>query len=1428
MPHGFVLRALLVVMSVLVGGALPGRAAAQDAAGPTIVLEAGNPPVEKGLKLRREKIGTRDFEGKASWISGHNSVDADEWARSFLITVTDPQFKGGKMPVVDIEVEYLHEANTKVELVIDSAGGSRVVAAGWGGQRQWQTLKATVNDAHFGARQHKSDPKTLPSDGYDIRINAWAGDFLLRSVKVVGHPTDRVDDWSRFLEVEKVTSARDFVVEPGGTDTLTFALKNKAQAPAQGKLKFELVDWRGKVLSEKTVDATLDPQKTTDFTYAFEAGELETAGYGVRVGFAAADAPDKRVLAYEQTVVVAGPNDLFVVFGKEPIARGIEFNRTGVAPVMVEVDGVRQWVWAAQDGSSHGADAWWKSILFTITDPRFRDGQMPAVDVTVNYRHTADAPVNLAADTVSGSRLVAEGWGRNEGWQSMRTQIDNARFASTDYDHSGNSFLTDKVDLRYNACNSDGQLRSIFIRGYGLETDPDYTRLLRFDGMDAGRELFIFEPGEKQTFKLKLRNLARTPLEADYRVRLLDDFGSPIWERMESATVAPGAIELPVAFDAAGLKQGVYALSLELGREGKLDLLKTQVNLMVSEKSPIGKARDGEFLYGLDAGEGWHGGPDQDERWLQWMDFMGVDILRLPGQGDSTVEHLHSAFKWLDKYNLRTGMMFTPGYAATAEDIDNLVKRADDISRQFGDRLKFYELGNEPDLTFFWNRSIEEYIPIHVRLYDTIKANDPDSIVMNGGLCFAGAEGDRRARRFIELVPADKIDGWAFHAHGPGAQSERMAYERIRDEAAKWGKADKPYFETESGVAARTPMQIRVQARTAIQKMVYAQSVNMPGFYWFRLKISGGDGDYTNVENVHEPRPIVLSYRTMVKTLRGHRFERMLDIGQDAEAYLFHQTGNEGGRALVLWANGGRGTGTRTIQLSERPGVARDARLVDMFGNVSDLEGAADGLVTVPVSEDPVFVTWHTSGPSKVASLPSPLEVAAVSYLTPGQDDVIEIEVVNQTDNAVSGTLRAVAGEVTGVTVLRNDIAVNVSPRGRQAVKVPVRMAQRSDAVEWPQRWTVFTDLPADAVRAESFTSIPSEIEVGGKSYKPQIVRLKDHTINLAELSGGYRERAEAMAFASLNVDRDRTIRIGSSADWWMNWFVNGKSVYSTLDSGNNGAQSILSHQFEAPVKAGPNLIVVRVLSGSQGWRLLAAGPDEVKAESSAQNAAHAVTLELRKGNSLLSRRSTVIKPRHVVAAPTDHTWTAPASEWASVEPELDIDSRGIVNEFAKEPDSSRWWKGQADLSAAMWLRADRDRLYVVIAVTDDVHRAAGADKVNAGDAALLRLSDGKTLTRIALPAAGGVPLIARGNEVFRPATAGQGELKVERIDRREGGVTWYRLSLARSLVAAKRLDINAQINDDDFGVHKQSLIHAPVDPANPGNTADWMKVILP
>ncbi len=1369
-------------------------------------------PAESGLHLDQARISAVKVNagGKedTAWVSGYKSVPADDWARSFCITVTDDKYRQGKMPVVDVDVTFMHEANTKVELVADTAKGSRVIARAWGNKHELQTIHCQLDDAFFGSRNPGNDAKTLPADGFDLRLNAWAGDFYLKSVTLKAHDPSDPDDWSRFLTLGDVTSNSNFIVAPGASDQLTFPVTNRAKIMAQGTATIEVVDGSGKIASTSNQKLSVPAGETQSIPASFDASALTGGEYVVRVNIKCGS----NIIRGEQSVVVAGPNDLFIIFDKTPIARGIDFDRVAISPQQVTVDGVPNWVWSAGYNSQRGGDSWWHSVCMKVTDPRFQNGAMPAADVRVTYRHEANAPVSCFADTSAGSRQVGFGWGRNPNWQTMAFKLDDAKFAQTDYQDPAKDLKSDGFDLRFNACTGDAQIRSVFIHGYDLDHSPDFDRLVRFDGIDTGRELFIFSPGEKQTLQLKLRNLAHPDLVADSRIWLTDDLGNEIWNRQQPVTIRGGGpIELPVPFDTAGLKQGVYTLGLELNHVDSKGMKKTIVssswNLMVSESSPIPKAKDGEFMYGVDTGIDY-----KDERWMKWLDFMGCDITRGNGANQGTGDWA-SAFAAFDKHDLRNTVFADIPWDDDAvkrqQKVQEVADRAEAAARLFGDRAHFWELGNEPDLTFFYPGPIEEYARGFSIVSRAIRRGNPNSVVMNGGLCFATPDADRRARKFVEVVDTNDIQGFAYHGHGPLIAAERGAFDRVHDLAKHWNKADRIFMETESGVSARTPGQIRIQARTAVEKMVFAQSVGEPAFMWFRLNIQGGDGDYTSTTNTHEPRPVVLSYRTMSRLLKGLSFVRKLDLGSnDLQAYLFAAK-NADSRAMVVWSDTSGGA-SRTIRIGTKAGDASKVRQLDLFGNVTPVSDVDSGLVTVPVELDPSYLEWKSDeAPDAVDVVPSPLRLDPVLTVSRGMKDSITVHLSNSLDHALDATLTITTGAGSGVTPEKSQIQVAIPAHGKIDLPIPVTVQGAGDAVNWPANWTVFAPVPANRVDLHLYnSSVPNQLQAGDEVIRPQFARLKDDRIDIASMGGGFAEKKEAVLFATIDSPIDQVIRIGSSADWWEEWFVNGRSVYDDLESGNLGPQSILEHPFQARLKAGRNLLAVRVLSGLQGWKLWCGGPQEIAAAKGALTGGGSMlNVELRQGMNVLGRERARIAFRKPLREPATGQFDAPLESWSSIEPDADLGEGNILNEFVRQPDAGKWWQGPADLSARAWFRADNQHFTAVVAVKDDVNKpATSAETIDIGDSIRITFVDPVTGVSLELAVPGsGATVYQRLDHRWVPVAGTDAHATVDRVESPSGGVTWYRVRLARTILRPHRLAINMSVIDNDFGVRKQT-----------------------
>ncbi len=97
-------------------------------------------------------------------------------------------------------------------------------------------------------------------------------------------------------------------------------------------------------------------------------------------------------------------------------------------------------------------------------------------------------------------------------------------------------------------------------------------------------------------------------------------------------------------------------------------------------------------------------------------------------------------------------------------------------------------------------------------------------------------------------------------------------------------------------------------------------------------------------------------------------------------------------------------------------------------------------------------------------------------------------------------------------------------------------------------------------------------------------VRLENDTFDL----GKAKESSAAVFYQEFDAPADGVMTLGMAADWRFECFVNGKLEYNTLKGGNAVHKfTPEDHVFNVPVRKGKNLVAVRVLAGSQGWRFV-------------------------------------------------------------------------------------------------------------------------------------------------------------------------------------------------------------------------------------------------
>ena len=152
--------------------------------------------------------------------------------------------------------------------------------------------------------------------------------------------------------------------------------------------------------------------------------------------------------------------------------------------------------------------------------------------------------------------------------------------------------------------------------------------------------------------------------------------------------------------------------------------------------------------------------------------------------------------------------------------------------------------------------------------------------------------------------------------------------------------------------------------------------------------------------------------------------------------------------------------------------------------------------------------------------------------------------------------------------------------------------------LEWPSQWHVFGPLDQSdpVLPAETLSSVPSRIEVSGKTLTAQVVDVADGRFDFAPLLGGTEAGRTAYAFLTLDSPQDGAVTLGMGADWWMQVWVDGRLICDTTADGN-GLWPPSSTNFTRTVRLskGKHVLAVRFVSGAGSSVLALGGPDQLR-----------------------------------------------------------------------------------------------------------------------------------------------------------------------------------------------------------------------------------------
>ncbi|MBI3946328.1 MAG: heparinase II/III family protein [Armatimonadetes bacterium] len=181
----------------------------------------------------------------------------------------------------------------------------------------------------------------------------------------------------------------------------------------------------------------------------------------------------------------------------------------------------------------------------------------------------------------------------------------------------------------------------------------------------------------------------------------------------------------------------------------------------------------------------------------------------------------------------------------------------------------------------------------------------------------------------------------------------------------------------------------------------------------------------------------------------------------------------------------------------------------------------------------------------------------------------------------------------------------------------------------WPTEWMAFGSytiermgaygepMVADLLPGEALRAIPAELAIGDRRFEAQKLRPEEGRLDLARLLPPGRGMGGRTAYlmAPVTAAADTTLQIGAGAQWWMQWWVDGRPLFGTLGRCGNGSFPVTArdHVFRVTLTKGEHVLAVAVVGNNNGAfelaitppRELAAHPLSFRAAMDAGNRHH-------------------------------------------------------------------------------------------------------------------------------------------------------------------------------------------------------------------------------
>lgn len=319
------------------------------------------------------------------------------------------------------------------------------------------------------------------------------------------------------------------------------------------------------------------------------------------------------------------------------------------------------------------------------------------------------------------------------------------------------------------------------------------------------------------------------------------------------------------------------------------------------------------------------------------------------------------------------------------------------LAARYGERIAYYEIGNEWDLYNFYPGTTEDAVTILKTCFRGLKRGNPRCVVAPCGWALpdAGGRDHRLAERFVNYGIQDRLlteakgfyDVHAVHLHGGFASFRERVIGKFLPNRRRIG-VSVPWYANETASSCVFGNEISV-AEDVWKKVLFAWAYGARDFSWYNLHATGWDPKdseqgYGIVTPDFRPRPAYAAFSALTAVFSGLDFARIVRSERDGlELYAFSDA-RDASRGLVLagWRNRRHDRGTVRVRTDAPCAVA-----VDMMGNRTALP-VASGVVSWDICDKPGALVL--TGATEATPVAEDLDTSAgdEACLTVGTGDV--------------------------------------------------------------------------------------------------------------------------------------------------------------------------------------------------------------------------------------------------------------------------------------------------------------------------------------------------------------------------------------------------------------------------------------------------------